>query len=261
MIDRAELDQWLREHGYALVTSEQVARMERMVEGGAVPWDEHRRALAKADAELVGLRARMAQLETTGRALLAAAVLSVVIHGYEREVPVYEVSTGVLDEFRAVLDGNATPADREDPTKVERTGDAPRERQTWGEWPHAVGDLVVRTLIPTEPCPPGWNEWRDEQGQRSAWKIWTGPEPMPDPGGPFPIPVDGGQLWPGQDGTWQASDGGGWLPGIYADEASARKAIAVAQTDYGALAAAVDADVRGIGDDYRPVTVSDLRSL
>lgn len=58
MIDRAELDRWLREHDYALVTREQAARLEGA--SGVVPWDEHRRALAKADADLDAARARVA---------------------------------------------------------------------------------------------------------------------------------------------------------------------------------------------------------
>lgn len=54
MIDRDELDRWLREHDYTLITREQA----RIFDGpGVVPWDEHRRALAKADAELAALRA------------------------------------------------------------------------------------------------------------------------------------------------------------------------------------------------------------
>ena len=60
-IDRTELDRWLRDRGYALVTREQAARMERGP--GVVPWEDHRRALAKADAELGELRVRIAQLE------------------------------------------------------------------------------------------------------------------------------------------------------------------------------------------------------
>ena len=71
MIDRVELDQWLREHDYALVTREQAARLEGMLGlPGVVPWDAHRQALAKADAEIdlqadliVDLRARVAELE------------------------------------------------------------------------------------------------------------------------------------------------------------------------------------------------------
>lgn len=50
--------------------------------------------------------ARLAQLETTGRALLDAIGQS----GYTGDV-VAEAA-----EFRAVLDGNATPTDRENPT-------------------------------------------------------------------------------------------------------------------------------------------------
>lgn len=78
----------------------------------------------------------------------------------------------------------------------------------------------------------------------------------------MPQDIGGGrQIWRGEDGTYQASDGGGWLPGIYADEAAARIALDLARTNYGALCAVVDADVRGIGDDYRPVTVEDLAGL
>lgn len=79
-----------------------------------------------------------------------------------------------------------------------------------------------------------------------------------------PIPQeigDGRQVWRGEDGTFQASDGAGWLPGIYADEAAARMALDVAETKFGALSAAVSADIRGIGDEYRPVTVEDLAKL
>lgn len=61
--------------------------------------------------------------------------------------------------------------------------------------------------------------------------------------------------------TWSAADDGGWLPGIYADEAAARLALKVIKTHYRALTAAVDADVRGIGEAYRPVTVEDLEAL
>lgn len=79
---------------------------------------------------------------------------------------------------------------------------------------------------------------------------------------PQPIDIGGGaQVWPGRDGTFQASDRGGWLPGIYADEAAARRAVQVAATAYRALADLVSADVRGIGDEYRPVTVDELAAL
>ena len=71
MIDRIELDQGLREHDYALITREQAAQTERIRNGpGVVPWDEHRRALAKADAEIAKLRSRVARLEAAGRELV-----------------------------------------------------------------------------------------------------------------------------------------------------------------------------------------------
>lgn len=56
--------------------------------------------------------ARLAQLETTGRALLDNAVLS---DPEETGRNQYEVDLDVMAEFRAVLDGNATPTDRENP--------------------------------------------------------------------------------------------------------------------------------------------------
>lgn len=156
MIDRGELDQWLRERDYALVTRADAARLEGALGlPGVVPWDEHRRALAKADTELAGLRARVAQLEddrgrilaaergsrlsferardaqarmairldecraraaqfeTAGRALLDGAAR--MTDGFDQPAH-YELDAAVIDEFRAVLDGNATPTDREDPT-------------------------------------------------------------------------------------------------------------------------------------------------
>lgn len=58
-----------------------------------------------------------------------------------------------------------------------------------------------------------------------------------------------------------AAADGMWLPGIYADEAACRKALDLAETDYRALAVAVDPDMRGNGDNYRPVTAADLDGL
>jgi len=81
-------------------------------------------------------------------------------------------------------------------------------------------------------------------------------DPVPSPPGASPR----GRLWPVR-GAWAASDDGGWLPGIYADEAAARRALEIAQTDYLALEAAVASSVRGRGDAYRPVTADELDEL
>ena len=63
-------------------------------------------------AELDELRARVEQLETTGRALLDA----LGDHGVPPvRGPVGPIAAAAA-EFRAVLDGDPTPADREDPT-------------------------------------------------------------------------------------------------------------------------------------------------
>jgi hypothetical protein len=108
-IDRNELGEWLREQGYMLITREQAARAEQALDG-VVLWDDHRRALAKADTELAELRARVEQLATTGLALLDA----LGDHGVPPvRGPVGPIAAAAA-EFRAVLDGDATPADRED---------------------------------------------------------------------------------------------------------------------------------------------------
>jgi hypothetical protein len=61
-----------------------------------------------ARANVAELRARLAQLETTGQALIAS-------EQYGDDLQTTKVSRAALHEFRAVLDGNATPTDREDP--------------------------------------------------------------------------------------------------------------------------------------------------
>jgi hypothetical protein len=62
----------------------------------------------------------------------------------------------------------------------------------------------------------------------------------------------------GTDGTCTIADQAGWLPGIYADETAARYARKVPAER---LEPFVDADQRGIGKDYRPVTLDELKEL
>lgn len=73
--------------------------------------------------------------------------------------------------------------------------------------------------------------------------------------------VDGDDQLFSNGETWQAADGGGWLPGIYADEAAARLALAVIQDHYGELVELARWELRGRGDAYRPITVADLESI
>lgn len=68
-------------------------------------------------------------------------------------------------------------------------------------------------------------------------------------------------IYRSKTGTYSAADQAGWLPGIYADEAAARQALEIAQTQHGALAEAVHWTVRGQGDDYRPMTLAELDAL
>jgi hypothetical protein len=57
MTDYREVHRWVREHDYALITQEQLARFASLLDVGAVPWEEHRRTLDKVDAENDRLRA------------------------------------------------------------------------------------------------------------------------------------------------------------------------------------------------------------
>jgi hypothetical protein len=52
-----EVHRWVREHDYVLITQEQFARFASILGGGAVPWEEHRRAVTKVEAENDRLRA------------------------------------------------------------------------------------------------------------------------------------------------------------------------------------------------------------
>lgn len=66
---------------------------------------EYRDELAQRRAdEVAELRARVAQFETTGQALTAS-------EQYGDDLRTTRVSRAALHEFRAVLDGNADPAD------------------------------------------------------------------------------------------------------------------------------------------------------
>lgn len=60
------------------------------------------------------------------------------------------------------------------------------------------------------------------------------------------------------DGTYVAADDGGWLPGVFADEAAANAALALAKTDYEALAGLGSDEARGRGPGYRLITVAEL---
>lgn len=62
--------------------------------------------------------------------------------------------------------------------------------------------------------------------------------------------------------TFSVADADGmWLPGIYADEDACRKALEVAEVNYGGLVELARWETRGQGDDYRPITVEDLAAL
>jgi hypothetical protein len=61
--------------------------------------------------------------------------------------------------------------------------------------------------------------------------------------------------------TWQVASDGAWLPGIYADEAAARKALTVARRNYLALEKLASFESRGGGISYRPITVEDLHQI
>lgn len=61
--------------------------------------------------------------------------------------------------------------------------------------------------------------------------------------------------------AWQAADGAGWLPGIYADEDAARRALVVIDSHYSELVTLARWETRGFGDEYRPITVADLDAL
>jgi hypothetical protein len=77
-----------------------------------------------------------------------------------------------------------------------------------------------------------------------------------------PIEVDGGGYLYTDGKTWSAASSDGmWLPGIYADEVAARKALQVFDEHYDELRRLVHWTARGEGDDYRPVTVADLDGI
>lgn len=75
----------------------------------------------------------------------------------------------------------------------------------------------------------------------------------------FPIELSGGRrLWPDPEaGTYQISDGGGWLPGIYADEDTARRAFEVGFDELQTLS---DRICR-IDGENRAITVADLEGI
>jgi hypothetical protein len=77
----------------------------------------------------------------------------------------------------------------------------------------------------------------------------------------LPIEVNGGGYLYTDGKTWSAADDGGWLPGLYADEAAARKALVVINGHYGELVELARWEVRGKGDDYRPITVAELDAI
>lgn len=60
------------------------------------------------------------------------------------------------------------------------------------------------------------------------------------------------------DGTYVAADDGGWLPGVFADEAAANAALVLAKTDYEALARLTVDEARGRRGSYRLITVAVL---
>lgn len=59
------------------------------------------------------------------------------------------------------------------------------------------------------------------------------------------------------DGEFTVSQHQCWLPGIYATEDAAVAAVALPVE---VLAALASADVRGIGADYRPITLDEVRA-
>ncbi len=72
----------------------------------------------------------------------------------------------------------------------------------------------------------------------------------------FPVELSGGRrLWSDpNDGTHQISDGGGWLPGIYADEATARRAFEVDAVTLQALSDRICP----VDGENRAITMEDL---